>query len=78
MTFISSQEEKAAIAAIHSGEEYLTMCQADQSDEEKALFPNHTRVHSIEQRYRGEERRRRLRKLKRAWDPEGVFTAQFL
>lgn len=78
MSFVTSPEEKAAKAAVQNAEAFVAMCQADQKEEEKALFPNHTRVHSLEQRYRGEERRKKLRELKSAWDPEGVFTRQFL
>ncbi len=41
-------------------------------------FQNGTRAGPIEHRYRGTERLARLRKLKQAWDPTGVFTDQLL
>jgi hypothetical protein len=78
MSFVMSPEEDAAAAAFENAKKILEMSQADQKEDEKALFPNHTRDMSLEQRYRGEERRERLAKLKNIWDPEGVFTSQFL
>lgn len=78
MMFIVNDDEQAARAASDKGIAFVEMCQADQKEEEKALFPNHTRTMSLEQRYRGEERRERLAKLKRVWDPEGDFTSAFL
>lgn len=77
MSFVSYAQEDAT-PVLQNAEAFLAMCQEDQSEDEKSLFPNHTRVHSLEQRYRGEERRNRLRELKSIWDPEGVFTRQFL
>ena len=41
-------------------------------------YQNATRDGSIEYRYRGTERLARLKKLKREWDPTGVFTDQLL
>ncbi|KAH8594653.1 hypothetical protein B0O99DRAFT_687431 [Bisporella sp. PMI_857] len=78
MAFVISQDENAATAAIRSAQEYLKICQEDQTDSEKAVFPNHTRERSLEQRYRGEGRMIRLRQLKKLWDPEGIFTDHFL
>lgn len=41
-------------------------------------YQNGTRDGPIEYRYRGTERLARLRKLKRQWDPSGIFTRQLL
>jgi hypothetical protein len=78
MWFVNASDEKSTTAAVKKAEEFVVMCQEDQEESEKALFPNHTRTGVLEQRYRGEDRRERLRNLKQAWDPEGVFTRQFL
>ena len=78
MSFVTSPDETAAKAAVENAEAFLAMCQADQDESKRALFPNHTRAHSLEQRYRGKDRRARLRSLKSLWDPEGVFTKHFL
>lgn len=45
---------------------------------EYADFQNATRTDPIEFRFRGEGKLEKLRSLKRTWDPEGVFTQQFL
>lgn len=41
-------------------------------------FQNATRAGPIQRRYRGEARLKKLRQLKREWDPQGVFTRQLL
>lgn len=41
-------------------------------------FQNATRTGPIQRRYRGEARLKKLRQLKREWDPQGVFTRQLL
>jgi len=78
MSFVTSTDEVAANAEVKNTEEFLQLCQASQKEDEKSLFPNHTRGHSLEQRYRGEWRGKKLRELKSVWDPEGVFTREFL
>lgn len=45
---------------------------------EYADFQNATRTDPIELRFRGEGKLDKLRLLKKTWDPEGVFTRQFL
>ena len=49
-----------------------------QNDEEWVDYQNGTREDPIERRFRGEERLERLRRLKKLWDPTGVFTTQLL
>ncbi|KAF8850675.1 FAD-binding domain-containing protein [Acephala macrosclerotiorum] len=78
MGFISASEAEASTVAMKSAYDFVAFCQKDQKDEEKALFPNHTRGDNLKYRYRGEERLKKLRELKKTWDPEGVFTRQFL
>lgn len=78
MSYASGVDEQSGKAASQSAESFLEMCQNDQLEDEKAFFPNHTRVHKLEHRYRGEERRKKLKELKAKWDPEGFFTKQFL
>lgn len=41
-------------------------------------FQNATRTRPIELRYRGAARLDKLRRLKKQWDPTGVFTTQLL
>lgn len=41
-------------------------------------YPNCTRDGPIERRYRGDERIAKLQRVKRAYDPTGVFTREFL
>ncbi|KAG4439066.1 hypothetical protein IFR05_005457 [Cadophora sp. M221] len=74
----SAPDEESFKAAVQSSEDFIALCQADQGESEKAVFPNHSRVKSVEQRYRGVERRQRLGEVKRTWDPEGRFTRHFL
>jgi hypothetical protein len=78
MSFVSGADGESGKAASESAESFLEMCQNDQSEGERAFFPNHTRVHKVEYRYRGDERRNKLEGLKKKWDPEGFFTRQFL
>jgi hypothetical protein len=78
MSFVSGIDEESGRAAAESAESFLAMCQEDQPEDERAVFPNHTREHKLEHRYRGEERRKRLKELKGKWDPQGYFTRQFL
>lgn len=49
-----------------------------QAEGERASYQNNTRGEPLEWRFRGEARRVRLRALKARWDPEGIFTDQFL
>ena len=76
MLFINAQDEQGAKVAIRQGEELMAEYQDDQKG--SALFPNHTRVASLDQRYQGNDTRRKLTGLKEAWDPQGCFTKQFL
>lgn len=49
------------------------------SDEQEFVdFANGTRLGPIERRYRDKERLERLKKMKKEWDPTGVFTTQLL
>ena len=48
------------------------------NESEYADYQNGTRTGPIELRYRGESRLKKLRQLKKDWDPEGVFTSQLL
>ena len=41
-------------------------------------YQNNTRIGPLERRYRGKERLDRLIRLKKIWDPTGVFTDQLL
>lgn len=45
---------------------------------EYADFQNATRTDPIDLRFRGDGKLEKLRKLKRTWDPEGIFTCQLL
>ncbi|KAH6715691.1 hypothetical protein BKA61DRAFT_547409 [Leptodontidium sp. MPI-SDFR-AT-0119] len=74
----SALDEEFFKAAVQSSEDFIELCQAGQEESGKAVFPSHSRVKSVEQRYRGVERRLKLGKVKRTWDPEGRFTKQFL
>jgi len=78
MGFMFAENTEASKVAVESAEEFVRYCQKDQKEEEKAMFPSHTRGDNLKYRYRGEERMKRLRALKKMWDPEGVFTRQFL
>ena len=77
MSFVITPEPEAARAAVKKAEEFLELYQADQKEGERALFPNHTRVHSLEQRDRGGARREKLRGLKKVWDPDGCLLGSF-
>ena len=41
-------------------------------------YANTDRNDPLEWRYKGEDRLRKLKSLKREWDPRGVFTHEFL
>lgn len=45
---------------------------------EWADYQNGTRDGPIERRFRGKDRLERLQRLKKEWDPSGVFTTQLL
>jgi len=75
MPFNIGEDAESAAIAEEYGDKFVDLCQAK---EEKAFFPNHTRVHPLEQRYRGEDRRTRLKELKKVWDSKGIFTNQLL
>ncbi|KAH7386573.1 hypothetical protein BKA64DRAFT_646120 [Cadophora sp. MPI-SDFR-AT-0126] len=74
----SATDEGSFKAAVQASEDLVASIQSGQVDSEKAVFPSHSRVKSVEQRYRGEETRRKLGEVKKIWDPEGRFTSQFL
>jgi len=78
MGFLSATDMEANKAALKCSDDFVVYCQKDQKDEEKAMFPNHSRGDNLKYRYRGEARLEKLKMLKRSWDPEGVFTRQFL
>ena len=59
---------KRAVAVMRSGQD-----EADWVD-----YQNCTRVGPIHHRYRGPERLARLKQLKKAWDPTGIFSSQLL
>ncbi len=75
MPFNIGEDAESAAIAEEYGNKFVELCQVG---EEKAFFPNHTRVHPLEERYRGEERRLRLKELKKIWDPKAIFTDQLL
>jgi hypothetical protein len=78
MHLISAEDEASHNAAVALSKEYFDMCQADLQKSEKALFPNHWRGEDLDRRFRGQGTVKKLRALKELWDPEGVFTKQFL
>lgn len=80
MNWISvAKEDKFSYdGAMEMAGQLVGQLQADQGEEDRALFPNHTRTAKLEQRYTGVERREKLREAKMKWDPEGVFTREFL
>ena len=78
MHLINAKDEASHNAAVALSKEYFEMCQEDLAESEKSLFPNHWRGDDVERRFRGEGTLKKLRELKATWDPEGVFTKQFL
>jgi hypothetical protein len=79
MICVNAEDEISHNAAVQSAKEYFDMCQQDYSESEKSLFPNHWRgSNDIARRFRGDGTVKKLRELKATWDPEGVFTKQFL
>jgi hypothetical protein len=45
---------------------------------EYSVYQNFSRDSPIQERYKGVERLRKLKDLKKRWDPEGIFTKQLL
>jgi hypothetical protein len=78
MHLISAEDEASHSAAVALSKEYFDMCQTDLQKSEKALFPNHWRGKDLDRRFRGQGTVKKLRVLKELWDPQGVFTKQFL
>lgn len=79
MICVNARDEASHNAAVQSAKAYLDMCQDDLLESEKALFPNHWRgTDDIVRRFRGDGTVKKLKELKAVWDPEGVFTKQFL
>jgi hypothetical protein len=79
MLSVHAKDEASHEAALQNSKAYLEMCQEDQTETEKALFPNHWRgTDDIVRRFRGDRTVEKLRELKTVWDPEGVFRKQFL
>jgi hypothetical protein len=78
MHFVSAEDEDSHNAALALSKEYFDICQADLQKSDKALFPNHWRGDDLDRRFRGEGTLAKLRFLKDVWDPEGIFTKQFL
>lgn len=76
--FLLATDMEANKAALKSADDFMTYCQKDQKDSQKASFPSHTRGDNLKYRYRGEDRLKKLTALKKTWDPAGVFTRQFL
>jgi len=59
-------------------ERSIAIMRSSQNEADWIDYQNGTRTGPIHYRYRGMERLARLRKLKKAWDPTGVFTTQLL
>jgi hypothetical protein len=59
-------------------EKFIDMWEEGQREEEKTSFLNHNRTAPLDRRYRGEARQKKLKTLKKIWDPNGVFTTQLL
>ena len=78
MHLINAKDEASHNAAVALSKEYFDMCQEDLAESEKSLFPNHWRGNDVKRRFRDEGTIEKLKKLKVTWDPEGVFTKQFL
>lgn len=66
---------KKASVMVQEAMEYIRQ---QQNPSDYTFYGNFSRVQPVEHRYRGRERLRRLKELKMAWDPKGVFTGQFL
>jgi hypothetical protein len=75
MNFIAAPNSASHAQAEQISKSLFQYFQHDLS--EKALFPNHWRG-SPEARFRGEGTTKKLAELKALWDPEGVFTREFL
>lgn len=56
----------------------IAVMRTGQDEADWVDYQNSTRVGPLHHRYRGTERLARLKELKKAWDPEGVFTTQLL
>ena len=73
----ASDEESVKSAAIIV-EDVVAHVRRAQLKQDYAFYQNFSREAPIEERYRGVERQEKLKALKRAWDPQGVFTRQLL
>jgi len=63
-----AQLDREAQAAVRTGTE----------EKDFVTYVNSDRLDPIDYRYKGSERQAKLRKLKQAWDPNGIFTEEFL
>lgn len=64
--------------AIQTIEDAVAAMRAGKSEDQYVDFPNSVRDGPISWRYRGEGRVAKLKSLKQQWDPDGMFTRQFL
>ena len=63
-----AQLDREAQAAVRAGVE----------EKDFVTYSNSDRLDPIDYRYKGSERQAKLRNLKQAWDPKGIFTKEFL
>lgn len=59
-------------------DEMMVHVRQTQPKENYSFYQNFSREAPIEERYRGTERRAKLKVLKQKWDPSGIFTKQLL
>ncbi|CAJ2510609.1 Uu.00g062340.m01.CDS01 [Anthostomella pinea] len=73
-----ASEEEAVDYAHEIAEESMRHIRRNQPKYQFSIYGNFSRIAPLEQRYKGAERLEKVRGLKLKWDPNGVFTNEFL
>ncbi|OTA75649.1 hypothetical protein M434DRAFT_88308 [Hypoxylon sp. CO27-5] len=73
-----SSDEESLNYAYGIAENFKGHVRQRQQDAEYSIYGNFSRSAPVQERFKGNERLKKLRSLKLRWDPEGVFTKEFL
>ncbi|KAJ7482374.1 hypothetical protein B0H11DRAFT_2173301 [Mycena galericulata] len=76
LSWYTDPESHAEVYRIE--QEVLALLRQGQAAENEAAFQNWSRDEPLQRRYRGAERLGKLKRLKKEWDPKGIFTVQLL
>ncbi|KAI1134308.1 FAD-binding domain-containing protein [Hypoxylon sp. FL0543] len=73
-----SSDEESLNYAYEIAEDFKKHLRQRQREAEYSIYGNFSRSAPVQERFKGHKRLENLRSLKLRWDPEGVFTKEFL